>query len=294
MKIITVFTPTYNRAYCLGQVYNSLLNQTNKDFKWLIIDDGSTDDTRELVGTWIKEHKIGIEYIYQENQGMHGAHNTAYKYINTELNICIDSDDYMPDDAIAFILEKWKEVRDQQNLAGIVGLDIDKKGNVIGTKMPEDLFSTTLSRLYQIHLVKGDKKLVYRSDITNKYPEYPLFNGENFVPLDYKYLLIDQDYELAILNKPLVVVEYQQDGSTKNILQQYRRNPRGFAFSRLSRIKYGLTFQERSKNMIHLISSAIFSKDFSLIKKHIGILFFLCFPFGVFLNFFIRFKTKKV
>ena len=96
MKTITIFTPTYNRAYLLPQLYNSLIEQTNKDFIWLVIDDGSNDNTKELIKNWQQKNKISIQYIYQENQGMHGAHNTAYKNIDTELNTCIDSDDYMP------------------------------------------------------------------------------------------------------------------------------------------------------------------------------------------------------
>ena len=90
MITLTVFTPAYNRAYTLHKCYESLLKQTCKDFMWLIIDDGSTDNTKELVEGWIKENKINIKYIYQENQGMHGAHNTAYENIDTELNMCID------------------------------------------------------------------------------------------------------------------------------------------------------------------------------------------------------------
>ena len=81
-----------------------LIRQTCKDFIWLIIDDGSTDNTKELVDSWIKENKIEIRYHWQENQGMHGAHNTAYELIDTELNVCIDSDDYMPDDAVEKII----------------------------------------------------------------------------------------------------------------------------------------------------------------------------------------------
>ena len=90
MKRITVFTPTFNRAYCLAQCYDSLLRQTNKDFTWLIIDDGSSDNTKELVKTWINKGQFDIQYHYQDNQGMHGAHNAAYRLIKTELNVCID------------------------------------------------------------------------------------------------------------------------------------------------------------------------------------------------------------
>ncbi|HMQ45455.1 MAG TPA: glycosyltransferase family A protein [Mariniflexile sp.] len=138
MKKLTVFTPTFNRAFCLGQCYNSLINQTSKDFKWLIIDDGSTDNTKELVSTWIHENKIEIQYQYQANQGMHGAHNTAYELIDTELNVCIDSDDYMPDNAVKLILDFWEQFGND-TVAGIVGLDGNKQGEIIGTPFPNDV-----------------------------------------------------------------------------------------------------------------------------------------------------------
>lgn len=103
-KTLTIFTPAYNRAHTIGRTYESLCRQTCKDFEWLIVDDGSSDNTRALVEGWIKENRIPIRYIYQQNQGMHGAHNTAYRNIETELNTCIDSDDYMPDDAVEKII----------------------------------------------------------------------------------------------------------------------------------------------------------------------------------------------
>ena len=106
-KTLTIFTPAYNRAHTIGRTYESLCRQTSKDFCWLVVDDGSVDNTKELVINWIKENKIPIRYIYQQNQGMHGAHNTAYRNIDTELNTCIDSDDYMPDDAVEKIIAFW-------------------------------------------------------------------------------------------------------------------------------------------------------------------------------------------
>ena len=108
MSKLTVFTPAYNRAHLLPRLYQSLCDQTNSNFNWLIIDDGSIDETKLVVDGWIKEGRIAIQYIYQENQGMHGAHNTAYKNITTELNTCIDSDDYMPINAVDLILKKWE------------------------------------------------------------------------------------------------------------------------------------------------------------------------------------------
>ena len=153
---LTIFTPTYNRAHTLHLCYESLKRQTLKDFIWLIIDDGSTDNTKELIDQWIKEDIIPIRYYYQENQGMHGAHNTAYELIDTELNVCIDSDDYMPNDAVEKIITFWKR-HGNENFAGIVGLDADQSEKVIGTTMPVGLKSTTLQELYDTYKVKSVK-----------------------------------------------------------------------------------------------------------------------------------------
>ncbi|WP_067149451.1 glycosyltransferase family 2 protein [Pseudotamlana agarivorans] len=294
MKTITVFTPAYNRAYCLDQCYQSLLNQTNNDFLWLIIDDGSTDHTKALVQSWINEGKIDIVYHYQENLGMHGAHNKAYKLIETTLNVCIDSDDFMPPDAIEKILLHWSQIKNNQKFAGLVGLDSDKKGKVLGTEFPENLKESTLHDIYNKHKIKGDKKLVLRTEVVKKYPPYPIFEGERFVPLSYLYLLIDQDYKLLPINEVLCIVEYLEDGSSMNMLKQYRRHPNGFAFARKNRMQLSNNFKETFKNAIHFVSCAAFTKNSRFLaespKKGIT---FLAIPFGVLLNIFIRIKTKN-
>jgi glycosyltransferase involved in cell wall biosynthesis len=288
---LTIFTPTYNRGYCLPKLYESLKQQSNPNFVWLIIDDGSTDGTQKLAQKWKTENSVPIEYIFQENQGMHGAHNTAYENINTEWNTCIDSDDYLPHDAVEIILKSCKNLNPK--LAGIVGLDFNKNGQLIGTKIPEHLQECTLSDLYEKHKVSGDKKIVYRTEIVKKYPKYPLFPDEFFVPLGYLYTLIDQDYSLKPINEAFVIVEYQNDGSTLNIHRQYRKNPRGFAFNRISKIKLSKNFKTKFKNSIHLISCAFFSKDITLLKQtKKPFLLLLALPFGLFLNLYIRYKTS--
>jgi glycosyltransferase involved in cell wall biosynthesis len=294
MKTITVFTPTYNRAYCLHKCYESLIEQSNQDFIWLIIDDGSSDNTEELVNSWIDEGKITIQYHYQENQGMHGGHNTAYKLIKTVLNVCIDSDDCMGENAIEKILNAWNLIKDKPEFAGLVGLDADESGNIIGTKIPQNVTETTLYDLYHTHKIQGDKKLVYRTEIVKKYPAYPIFEGERFVPLGYLYQLIDQDYKLLPINEVLCVVEYMADGSSLNILKQYRRHPRGFAFSRKSRMHLDTSFMNKFKNAIHYVSSSMFIKNGSFINESPEkLITILAIPFGVLLNIYIRFKTKN-
>lgn len=294
MKTITVFTPTYNRAYCLHKCYESLIRQSNQDFVWLIIDDGSTDDTKELVESWITENKIDIQYHYQNNLGMHGGHNAAYRLINTTLNICIDSDDCIGENAIENILRTWEPIKNNPEFAGIVGLDADETGKIIGTKIPEHIKETTLYDLYNVHRVKGDKKLVYRTEVVKKYPPYPIFEGERFVPLGYLYQLIDQDYKLLPVNEVFCIVEYMADGSSMNILKQYRRHPRGFAFSRKSRMKMAKNFKDQFKNAIHYVSSSMFIKNSAFLKESPKkITTILAIPFGILLNLYIRYKTKE-
>lgn len=265
MATLTVFTPTYNRAYVLKQCYDSLCRQTCKDFVWLIVDDGSSDNTKEIVDEWMaNDNGFEIRYVYKQNGGMHTGHNKAYELIDTELNVCIDSDDFMPDDAVELIVNFWKENKDS-SYSGILALDVYKNGQVIGKELPNKK-STTLSGYYQ-NGGQGDKKLIYRTEIINKYPPYPEFEGEKFVPLDYKYLLADQDYELLIMNKPVCVVEYMEDGSSKNMLRQYYKNPRGFAFMRKVSMKYDTGFFKNFKTCIHYVSSSFISKNRKFVKE---------------------------
>lgn len=280
MNLLTVFTPAYNRAYTLHKCYESLLRQTCKDFEWLIVDDGSTDNTKELVNKWINENKINIRYIYQENQGMHGAHNTAYENINTEINVCIDSDDYMTDDAVEKIINFWKANK-KNNIAGIAGLDIYDNGNIIGDKFPNEIKMSTYWDIYHNLKIKGDKKLVYRSDLTKKYP-YPIFKGEKYVGLGYKYAKLDSEYKLLLLNEPLCVVTYMEDGSSNNMLKQYRKNPKGFAFLRLEDMKNPkASFLFKLKSNIHYISSSLICKNKKFIKESpCKVMTVVCFPLG--------------
>ena len=260
-KSLTVFTPAYNRAHTIGRTYESLCRQTCKDFIWLIVDDGSSDNTRELVESWQqKDNGFEIQYIYQENQGMHGAHNTAYRNIYTELNTCIDSDDYMPDDAVEKIVTFWKE-HGSDKYAGIIGLDATEDGKVIGTAFAEGLKTTTLRAYYEERGGSGDKKLVYRTDVVKKYPEYPIFEGEKYVGLAYKYNMIDADYELLTMNETLVIVEYQDDGSSRGMWKQYWNNPRGFAFLRKFDMQQTKSWKRKAMDNIHYVSHSIRSKN---------------------------------
>ena len=294
MKTLTVFTPSYNRAYTLHKCYESLLRQTSKDFTWLIVDDGSSDNTKELVDSWINENKIEINYIYQENQGMHGAHNTAYKNIKTELNVCIDSDDYMPDDAVEKIISFWN-INKRSDLAGIMALDAYTDGKVIGDRFPSVLKESTYFNIYNKYGLKGDKKLIYRSELTTQYP-YPIFEGEKYVSLAYKYAKLDSKYKLALMNEVVCNVEYMEDGSSLNMLKQYRRNPKGFAFIRIDNMKNpNASLNFKFKECIHYVSSNFISKNKNYLKESpCKILTILAIPVGYVLYRYIMKNTREM
>ena len=136
-----------------------------------------------------------------------------------------------------------------------------REGEIIGTRMPDDIKTTTLSELYGKHEVKGDKKLVYRTELTRNTPPYPLFPGEKYCPLSYKYILIDQQFPLLVMNEILCHVEYLADGSSMNMIKQYKKNPRGFSFFRKVAMKYAPTYKERLRESIHYVSSNMMIKN---------------------------------
>ncbi|MDR3572602.1 MAG: glycosyltransferase family 2 protein [Anaerolineaceae bacterium] len=283
---ITVFTPTFNRAYTLFRCYESLKRQTSRDFIWLIIDDGSTDDTKELVGRWIAEGIIPIRYHYQDNQGMHGAHNTAYRLIETELNVCIDSDDFMTDDAVEKIVLFWQQ-NGADRYAGIIALNADKGGNVIGTKLPRNKTEITLTGFYSSG-GRGDKKLIYRTAVMRKYPPYPVFAGEKYVSLSYKYILADQEYTMLIMNEAVCIVEYRADGSSLNMIDQYRKNPRGFAEFRKLSMQHSVNRLYIFRQCIHYVSSSIMLRNAKFIRESpCRIMTILAIPFGLLLYLYI-------
>lgn len=292
MATLTIFTPAYNRAHTLPRTYESLCRQDCKDFIWLVVDDGSQDSTGELVRRWQEaDNGFEIRYIYKENGGMHTAHNTAYERIDTELNVCIDSDDMLADGAVRRILDKWAQVRNQ-GYAGIMGLDADFQGNVIGKGFPDGLTESTVIGYYAAG-GSGDKKLVYRTDIINQYPPYPVFDGEKYVSLAYKYRLIDQTYKMAVLNEVLCNVEYQPDGSSATMWRQYVKNPKGFAFWRKVCMQYPYSKKRLVIDCIHYVSSSIIAGNKCFIAESPQMLLtILCAIPGWMLSLYTRRKAR--
>ena len=284
---LTVFTPAYNRAYTLPRTYESMKQQRNTDFIWLIVDDGSSDNTAELVKQWQSEDNgFEIRYIYKENGGMHTAHNTAYKLIDTELNTCVDSDDALAPDAVQIIFDAWQKVRDK-GYAGLLALDAEFGGKLIGKGFPEGLTETTLGGYYR-NGGAGDKKLILRTDIVRQYPPYPTFEGERFVPLGSLYHMIDKDYLLRVVDAVVCLVEYMPDSSTNNMIRQYYRNPNGFRYGRLVELSSPLSLKRKLKVYVHYAAESILAGKPVVKDAPSKLLGLLSIPFGAVLAQYIR------
>lgn len=295
MKTLTVFTPSYNRAHTLVRTYESLCRQTSDDFEWLVVDDGSTDNTEEVVKGWIADSKISIRYIKKENGGLYTGYNTAYLAIKTELNVCIDSDDYMPDDAVEAIVTFWRKYGSNK-YAGILGLDYFLTNEPIGGTFPIHLKETFFYDLYLKKLHIGDTKPVYRSELTRKVAPLVGFEGEkNFNPV-YMTLQIDQDYPLLILNKNLCFVEYQQnDSMSASIFQQYFNSPNSFCkLRKLEMVLKRNSWSNIMRVVVHYVTTSIISGNKHFIKESPRpVLTFLFIPLGGIVYLYFKYKANK-
>lgn len=268
MPLLTIFTPAYNREDTLPRLYESLRRQGNKDFCWLIIDDGSADGTGALVKRWQQTEKdFEITYIYKENGGLHTGYNVAIEHLATPLAVCIDSDDYMPDGAVELIAACWAE-RGSDRVAGIIGLDADMDGNIIAG-LPEQETVNSIDLLAgKYPIPDGDRKIVMRSALYQSVAPMESFPGEkNFNP-HYMHLQIAKQYDLLVLNRVLCTVDYQDDGMSRGIFRQYVNSPRSFAQTRRLYLSFENTsLWFRFKQCVHYVSSSVLAGDGHFLKK---------------------------
>lgn len=296
MVQLTVFTPTYNRAELLTRCYEGMKRQTNKNFIWMIIDDGSIDQTGKVVDQWKRnDNGFEIQYYYKKNGGLHTAYNEAIAHINTELCVCIDSDDYMPDNAVEIILDFWGKYGSNR-YAGIVGLDYYTDDKVIGDYLPYQKSVNLIDLLvgkYKLH--NGDRTNVVRTELYKKYAPMKVFLGEkNFNP-HYMHLQISREYDFLVCNQNLRYVEYQPDGMSNSMLKQYKSSPNSFAEIRKLYLSFDNTsLKFKLRHSIHLVSSGILARrPIRIIKESSSpLLAILMYPFGLALTGYILYKTK--
>lgn len=296
MKKITVFTPTYNRADLLARCYESMKRQTCQDFVWMVIDDGSTDNTQQVLKCWENEERgFELQYYHKENGGLHTAYNEAISRIITPLCVCIDSDDFMPDDAVERILKFW-ECNGSEEYAGIVGLDFYLDGTVIGDLLPEQKSINLIDLMVGKYEIKnGDRTNVVRTELYKKYAPMKNFPGEkNFNP-HYMHLQISQEYDFLVMNENLRYVEYQPSGMSNSMLKQYRNSPNSFAEHRKLYLGFsGTPFKFKLRHSIHLVSSCILLGDVlkAVEESPCKVITAMAIPFGWLLSIYIKMKTR--
>lgn len=258
----TIFTPTYNRAYILTQLYNSLLNQTCNDFEWLIIDDGSTDNTESLIKGFITEDKIKIVYHKQKNQGKHIAINNSFNFINTDYFITVDSDDHLLPNAIEKCIDILNDINKNDKIAGFTFF------NYLGSDELDlnDFGDLKTFDYNQINFnIKGENTFVLETDIAKKY-KFPIFNDEKFCQEAYMLIQILTNYKILYTNYILAKGEYLEDGLSQNIYKRMMMNPK-YSLATL-KIKYKSNlFNKNEKNHF-----ALNYWDISIKSKKINIL----------------------
>lgn len=222
--MITVFTPTYNRLNTLPRLYKSLLSQNVSDFEWLIIDDGSTDDTTTLVNSF-KSEKFAIRYYKQENAGKHIAINTGANLAKGEIFLILDSDDMLTNDAVQTILNKFEEVRNDNLICRISFLSADFKKRIF-LKGPH--FDKLRMSYFEFRIIKGydgDICDVIKTDILKAHP-FPVFPNEKFCRESLLFNRLSIHYKAIFIYKIITLGDYLDDGLSVNSWERIKKSPR--------------------------------------------------------------------
>ena len=239
---ITILTPTYNRASLLPRLYESLCKQTYKDFEWVIVDDGSTDSTKDVVRKSIKGGVFPIHYYLKENGGKHTAVNLGVKVAKGELVFIADSDDMLVPNALQMVSEEYVSIANDDSFCGVCGLDCDLKGNIIGSGLSKNKIDANSLELRTNYGVTGDLKEVFKTSVMREFP-FPEIKGERFCPEALVWNRIAQKYKLRYFNKVIYTADYQSTGISANIIKARMNSP----------IASMMTYQEMTEYDVPLI-----------------------------------------
>ncbi len=225
MKSITILTPTYNRAAYLPRLFESLKAQTNRDFLWLVVDDGSEDDTENLIASY-GQQGVELRYIRQENGGKHAALNRGIAEIQSELTFIVDSDDYLPENAVETVLAYHEKYRGTPGLCGYSFLRCHSDGRVNTAYFPSDELIGSYAQVRINGDIGGDKAEVFYTEILKKYP-FPVFPGEKFMPEDAVWMQMSGPYQMVHMNKNIYYCDYLEGGLTNTGRRMKVHSPRG-------------------------------------------------------------------
>lgn len=275
---ISILTPTYNRANLLDKLYASLLINSNNcndcQIEWLVMDDGSTDNTKRVIEEYEKENIIKVKYFYQKNQGKMAAINNLVEKATGDLIIECDSDDFFTKDAFKVILESLKECKDMAEIYALVFLKYTKDGKNMGNNFFSNNYRSTMFDLYFKEDITGEKALVYNATIRKQF-KYELEHDEKFVTEARMHHAMDLKYTVKCFNKPIMICEYKPDGYTKNINKLFIESPYGYYqyFKEIfEQDMHGVTFKKRMYVYKHYILFSVLTKQKKPIKEVKGLI----------------------
>ena len=233
--LLTIFTPAYNRAHTLGALYESLCSQSSKDFEWILVNDGSTDDTDSLARRWLEEGRVRMRYFSQPNAGKMSCHNLAVDKAAGMLLMCLDSDDCLAgEDVVEKCVSFWKAADPPENICGMITYKSLHNGY---KKFPEGMDTAHIYELRKAGYM-GENAVIVRNDVLRAH-KFPVFEGEKFVTDAYIFEQIDRDYSYLLM--PFVSQEcrYNPDGYSFNYLRLLFSNPQGYREYHNQRIRLG-------------------------------------------------------
>jgi glycosyltransferase involved in cell wall biosynthesis len=219
----TVFTATYNRANTLFKLYESLCQQTNQNFEWVIVDDGSIDNTEDFIKELIVKSSFQIKYLKQDNGGKHRAINKGAQIASGELFFIVDSDDYLLPNSLETISKYWKQIKTNSQFAGVAGKKILKNGNDIGDNLKTEILDCSITeRRYKFN-INGDKAEAIQTSVMKRYP-FPDYPNENFCAEGLIWNRISLEKKLRFFDEAIYVCEYLDDGLSKNSIRNRKTN----------------------------------------------------------------------
>ncbi len=228
---ITIFTPTYNRKHLLPNLFESLKKQTNKDFIWLVIDDGSSDGTSELFEEWKKQDvNFQIDYVQKKNGGKHTAIEKANEICGTDYIVCVDSDDYLTENAVEQMYKEIDIIDKMDDVCGVVTRRAKPNGEPFSINWVPNEMSLYFYELSKKYGYSTDTSLLFKTNIVNKF-HFPIFKGERFVTESVYYNQFLYDYKMYASNNLYYLAEYMPDGYTAQGLNLFFKNPEGFLYA---------------------------------------------------------------
>ena len=256
MPFISILTPTYNRGKLLLPLYESLTNLTFKDFEWLIVDDGSEDDTEQYALSWV-EHNIEnaefpIRYIKKSNGGKHTAINRGVREASGELILILDSDDTLPADSLATIAQYYEQCKGYKDCAGVCGLMAHHDGQLIGTGFPKDpMYESALQFRYaEKGNVTGDLLEVYKTSVMREFP-FPEIENEKFCPESLVWNRIANKYRLFCFNKVVYYRDYLEGGLTSKIVRIRMNSPIASTMTYAEMLDYNISLKWKIRSAIN-------------------------------------------